>query len=206
MARSYVALVADAMGSRQLPTPRRAGLQRDVRAAVTELNRRWRGRRAARFAVTLGDEVQGLLPDATAVWEISHGIRARFPATDWVVAWGRGPLTTPPPPGAAAPELDGPCFHRAREALDRAKRARQVLAFGGFDPDLSHLAAYYSALYWSWTERQRQAAALLRLGGPAETAAALGVSRSAVSHLARRMAWPLVEAGDSLVRALLERA
>src|SRR2546430_8191891 len=34
---------------------------------------------------------------------------------------------------------------------------------------------------------------LLRLGDPAAAAARLDVDRSAISHLARRMAWPLVD-------------
>jgi len=204
MAKSYIALIADATASRRLPPRGRARLQADARAALGELNRRYRPVLAARFAVTLGDELQGLLTTTRAVWDITHHIRARLPAVDWVVAWGRGPISTPL--AATAPEIDGPCFHAARAALDRAKRVRQVFTFGGFPTALEPLAAYYAALYWSWTARQRRAAALLRLGSPAETAARLGIDRSAVSHLARRMAWPLVAAGDKMFRALLETA
>jgi hypothetical protein len=79
-----------------------------------------------------------------------------------------------------------------------------VLALAGFAPAVEPLTSYYSALYWSWTPRQRLAATLLRLGSPAAAAARLQVDRSAISHLARRMAWPLVAAGDKMFRALLE--
>jgi len=200
--RSYIALLADATASRALAPPRRARLQADIRAATKELNRRFARALAARFAVTLGDELQCLLPTAAPVWEIAHHIRSRLAQVDWVVACGRGAISTPLAP--TAPEMDGPCFHEARGALERAKRQRLVLAFGGFPPALEPLANYYSALYWSWTPRQRRAATLLRLGPPAVAAAALGVDRSAVSHLARRMAWPLVAAGDKMFRTLLE--
>jgi hypothetical protein len=200
--RSYIALLADATASRALAPPRRARLQADIRAATKELNRRFARALAARFAVTLGDELQCLLPTAAPVWEIAHHIRSRLAQVDWVVACGRGAISTPLAP--TAPEMDGPCFHEARGAMERAKRQRLVLAFGGFPPALEPLANYYSALYWSWTPRQRRAATLLRLGPPAVAAAALGVDRSAVSHLARRMAWPLVAAGDKMFRTLLE--
>jgi SatD family (SatD) len=200
--RTYVALIADATASRALPPPRRARLQADVRAAVKELNRRFARALAARFAVTLGDELQGLFATAAPVWEIAHTIRARLPQVDWVVACGRGAISTAL--AATAPEMDGPCFHEARGAMERAKRQRLVFALGGFPPALEPLASYYSALYWSWTPRQRRAATLLRLGSPAAAAATLGVDRSAVSHLARRMAWPLVATGDKMFRALLE--
>jgi SatD family (SatD) len=202
MSKSYIALIADAIASRELPAATRARLQADARAAVKDLNRRYRRVLAARFAVTLGDELQCLLPTSQPVWELAHDLRARLAAVDWVVACGRGPITTPLAP--TAPEMDGPCFHEARAAMDRAKRQRQVFAFGGFAPALEPLASYYSALYWSWTPRQRRAAILLRLGDPATAATRLGVDRSAISHLARRMAWPLVAAGDKMFRALLE--
>src|SRR6266571_1683215 len=115
MSKRYVAIIADATASRLLPPARRARLQQDARAAAQQLNRGY-----ARFAVTLGDELQCLLPGPEPVWEIAHQIRARLPAVDWVVACGLGPISTPLAP--TAPEIDGPCFHEARAALDLAKR------------------------------------------------------------------------------------
>src|SRR2546423_146405 len=62
MSKRYVALIADATASRLLPPARRARLQADARAAAQQLNRRYARVLAARFAVTLGDELQCLLP------------------------------------------------------------------------------------------------------------------------------------------------
>jgi len=206
MSMLYVALIADATASRTLAPARRARLQRALRAAIPEFNRRWRKARAARFAVTLGDEFQALLTTADPVWEIGHETRFRFPEVEWVIACGRGPIATRLERQTSAPEVDGPCFHAARAALEAAKRHRLLFTFGGFDPALTAFAQYYSALYWSWTPRQRRAATLLRLGTPAFAAAQLKVDRSAVSHLSRRMAWPLVEGGDKMFRAALGEA
>src|SRR6058998_3981487 len=202
MSQTYIALIADAIASRALPPAARARRQADARGAVKDLNQRYRRVLAARFAVTLGDELQGLLATPQPVWDLAHDVRARLPTVDWVVACGRGTIATPLAP--TAPEMHGPCFHEARAAMERAKRARQVFAFGGFGSSLEPLASYYSALYWSWTPRQRRTATLLRLGDAAAAAARLDVDRSAISHLASRMAWPLVAAGDKMFRALLE--
>jgi hypothetical protein len=81
-----------------------------------------------------------------------------------------------------------------------------VFAFGGFGPALAPFPPYYAALHHGWTARQRRLASLLRTGvTAAQAAASLGVDRSAVSHLARRMAWPLVTRGDRMfVAAILE--
>jgi hypothetical protein len=205
MSKPLVALIADAVASRQLAAPARTRLQTRLRAAMPGYTRRWRRHLAAGFAVTLGDEVQCLLAHADPIWEIAHRLRLDFAEVEWIVACGRGPLATRIPRGATAPELDGPCFHAARGALDAAKGDRLVFTFGGFGPALDPFVPYYSGLYWSWTPRQRRTATLLRLGPPAAAAAALGVDRSAVSHLAGRMAWPLVASGDKMFRdAILE--
>lgn len=208
MTTSYVALIADVRASRALPPAERARLQRALTAALPTWNRRWRRELAARFALTLGDEVQALLNTAAPLWDITHAIRLSFPQITWVIACGKGAIATPL--ARTAPEVDGPAFHAARSALELAKRRRLLLAFGGFPPALNALAAYYSALHWSWTPRQRRAALEWRAGiTPTPTPAARkggGCDPSARSHLRRRMAWPLVIEGDRMLRELLGAA
>ena len=206
MSPIYIALVADVVASRGLPAAVRSRLQRRLLSAMPDFNRRWRKALAARFAVTLGDEFQCLLTSPAPIWEIAHVVRATLAEVDWVIACGRGSLTTPLTAGRTAPELDGPCFHEARSALETAKRNHRLFAFGGFGAattTLNAFAGYYSALHWSWTPRQRRAAKLLRCGDPSSVAAALKVSQSAVSHLARRMAWPLVTTADTIFQTML---
>lgn len=205
---NYVALLGDVVASRALAPRARARLQEDLRAAVADFNRRWHQHLTGRFAITGGDQIEGLLDGPAPVWDVVHGIRFKFSEIDWIIACGRGGLTTAPRPHATAPELDGPCFHAARATLERAKKERQVFALAGFGPRPDALAAYYSALYWSWTPRQRRIAADLRWIGPQRAALheRLKVHPTAVSHMKRRLAWPLVEAGDTMFRAALQEA
>lgn len=207
MSRRYVALIGDAIRSRDLTPARRRRLQSQLDRVLDDLNRRWRRTVVAGFTIVLGDQFEGLLADTSAVWELSHQIRAELTDMDWVIAAGRGAVTTSLAKRAAA--VDGPCFHRAREALHAAKAERRVCTFAGFgrhDAVLNGLARYYSALYWGWTARQREAANLLRVLDRTDVAARLGVDRSAVSHLARRLGWRLVTRGDRVFRQLLEAA
>src|SRR3989442_11496311 len=153
---TYVAVLCDVIASRRLAPAPRAKLQREIRASLGAFNARWRRHLVGRFALTRGDEFECLLDSAEPVWEIAHGVRSRFTAVDWIIACGRGPLATRAFPRALAPELDGPCFHAARAALEPAKAGRRVFAFGGFGERLDALAAYYSPLNWSWTPRQRR--------------------------------------------------
>jgi len=209
MSKLYVAVIADAIDSRGLAPGDRRRLQTALQHGLPELNHRYRKALAARFDVTLGDELQCLLVDARSAWDVSHFIRYAFPEVDWVVACGRGPITTALTAGITAPKVDGPCFHAARAALEAAKRDHQVLTLSGFPgEDLAAFAAYYSGLYWSWTARQRALANKWRVWGDAEGGLPKKVQEgghpSAVSHLRRRMAWPLVAQGDRMFRTLLE--
>src|SRR5438128_553016 len=205
---NYVALLGDVIDSRRLAPAARARLQTALRAAMAEFNRRWRAHLVGKFAVTRGDEFECLLAGPTVVWEVAHVVRATFSDVDWIIACGRGALTTPPPRGKTppAPELDGPCFHAARSALEAAKEERRVFAFSGFADSVNSLAAYYSALYWSWTTRQRRVASGLRFWDYNEALQRLGVHPTAVSHMKRRLAWPLVAAGDTIFQAALREA
>jgi hypothetical protein len=203
---NYIAVLADAIGSRALSPRARARLQEDLQTRLrTDLNKRhpWRSGIAARFAIARGDEIEGLLRDAKLVWEISHWLRSVFAEVDWIVACARGPISTAL--ADTALEVDGPCFHAAREALEEAKQNRQVFTFRGFSPAVDSLAAYYSALYWSWTPRQRHQASELRFYGPAldQLKDRLKVHPTAISHMKRRMAWPLVAEGDRMLRAAI---
>lgn len=201
---NYVAVLADVIGSRALPVPARARLQAQIQTGLKDLNKRraWRPAIAAGFAIAGGDEIEGLLRDTTLVWDLTHWLRHAFPDVDWIIACARGPINTAL--AATALEVDGPCFHAARAALEEAKQTRQVFAFRGFPPAVDALAAYYSSLYWSWTPRQRRQAAAFRLEhADIEVGSRVKVHPTAISHMKRRMAWPLVAEGDRMLRAAL---
>jgi len=204
---NYVAVLADAIGSRALPPAARARLQAQLHIRLKELNKRrpWRPAIAAGFAIARGDEFEGLLRDASHLWDIAHWLRHTFAEVDWIIACARGAISTAL--AATAPEVDGPCFHAAAAALEEAKARRQVFTFRGFPPAVDSLAAYYSALYWSWTPRQRRQASEFRLLDAAAPEIGRGsrlkVHPTAISHMKRRMAWPLVAEGDRMFGAAI---
>ena len=209
MARpSYVAVLADVVASRARTPRARAALQQRLRELARDINARFRAQLAARAAVTLGDELQALFTSPAPVWQAAHELRFALPDVEWVVACGRGELTTPLHRGATAPELDGPCFHAARAALDSAKAESQVFAFGGFDPCVDGHARYYSALYRGWSAGQRLLANAQRARPGArlkELSRLVGIAPTSISHRRRRMGWPLVTRGDTMFQEVLAR-
>src|SRR2546430_16979087 len=119
MTTTYVVCSADAVGSGSLAPKLRARLQTDLRGAVRDFNARYRKSLAARFAVTLGDELQALFTGPEPVWDLSHALRQEFPNVDWVIAWGRGGVQTPLHRGAPAPRPARPWSPAGAAPLDR---------------------------------------------------------------------------------------
>ena len=205
---TYVAFLADVVASRARTPRARAALQQRLRTLARDINTRFRAQLAARAAITLGDELQALFRSAAPLWQAAHELRLALPDVEWVVACGNGGLTTPLHHGATAPELDGPCFHAARAALDAAKAGGLVFAFGGFEPAVDGYAQYYSALYRGWSAGQRLLANAQRARPAAklkELSRLLGIAPTSISHRRRRMAWPLVVRGDTMFQEVLAR-
>ncbi|HET7110586.1 MAG TPA: SatD family protein, partial [Gemmatimonadales bacterium] len=81
----YIAVLADAVGSRRLAASARQALQQQLRSVLTAANRKWRNAIAARFAITLGDQLEGLVAADAPLWEIVHYLRAELDG-DWIIS------------------------------------------------------------------------------------------------------------------------
>ena len=79
MTTRYVAFITDVVGSRSLGARTRTALQNRLRVTAQVFNTRYRKHLAARFAVTLGDELQGLFTSAAPVWAVSHELHRAHP-------------------------------------------------------------------------------------------------------------------------------
>src|SRR5210317_951567 len=115
---SYFVLIGDLVASRELDD--RAEVQARFKGAVADLNRTMGDQLAAPLKLTAGDEVQGLTQSPEVFVEIlTHTSEVLAPVE---ISWGIGfgELATALADDVAT--LDGPCFHRAREAVEAAKK------------------------------------------------------------------------------------
>ncbi len=200
----HVALIGDLVASRELSD--RGRVQRRLKAILEDLNLRL-GRKslAAPLALTAGDEFQGLLrsPDA-AVAILVRLAEDLFPLRI-IYGLGRGTLSTPV--GRQVAALDGPCFHRARGAIEIARAQGRWLVADGFgapsDQILSSLFRLMDAIRAGWTEKQmryaREARGMLRK----DVAARFKVSPSVVSESLKASSFDAVRDGEEAARALL---
>jgi hypothetical protein len=137
------------------------------------------------FERTVGDEVQGVLTDAAgAVEAVARVLRLG----GWNVGVGVGEVDEPLP--SSTREGRGAAYHRAREAVTRAKSAPHRLTVVGAprDPEaeaLETVLGLWAGLVERRSDRGWEVHDLLKDGlTHAEAAERLGISASAVSQRA----------------------
>ncbi|MFH1501895.1 MAG: SatD family protein [Candidatus Eisenbacteria bacterium] len=204
-AQTYVALIADIVGSRRLPD--RYGVQERLEAAMPALSRKLKPELAADFTVTLGDEFQALIrrpSDVVAILNETDHLLSGIPLRFGV---GVGCLTTDFRETAIG--MDGPCFHEARDAITTGKQEGRwvtVSGFGGDDALLNALFGLLGVIRLRWTQIQADTvAAARRAGSHRDVAAARNRHESTVSKALKSAAYDAVADGEAAVRNVMFR-
>lgn len=203
---TYFALTGDVVSSRDLPD--RRAVQRTLRASLDELNREHREAMAAPLKLVAGDEVQALLrvpSGAPAVVDIVVRIADELHPVAMTWGVGVGPLATDLEDDVSL--VDGPCLHRARDALAVAGSEDRWLATAGVEEPhgetLSALFDAMGAIRSRWTETQARYVREARCATQADVAERLDVSRQAVSKALDAASFSSVLHAESASRSLL---
>jgi len=203
--RRYLAVIGDIRASREHEG--RAALQRTLVAGLESVNREFAEALAARFVVTLGDEFQGLLGEAGPAVEVLMALDNVLRGVPLRYALGWGTLSTPLREEAVG--IDGPCFHRAREAMVLAKKEDRDIVVSGFGRDDGTLNALFSlvgVIRSGWKPVQRETVeAVRRAATSREVAAARGVAESTVSKALRAAHYRPVLAGEQAIADIMRR-
>ena len=113
----YLAVIGDVVKSRELPD--RSRFQQQLRSSIGRVNEEFSSSIASNFVLTIGDEFQGLLKRVDNIPQMLAVIRSGIHPIEQRVGIGIGSLDTALEPEAIG--MDGPCFHRARDAIELAK-------------------------------------------------------------------------------------
>jgi hypothetical protein len=201
----FLALIGDVEASRL--SEDRARLQRELERATARVNRALGAALAAPLTLTAGDEIQGLFREpAAAVEAVVQVADAVFPAR-LIHGLGLGLLETDLCPDPAL--LDGPCFHRAREALQEARRegswgvARGLREPG--DVVVSALFRLLGELRSRWTEIQAEHVRHARGRPQREVAERLRKAESTVSESLKAAGFQAVLEGEAALCAALDQ-
>jgi len=204
---TFVALIGDIRGSRELDD--RGEAQETFKRVVAGLNGELaEGAIASQFTVTTGDEFQGLLTDADAAVAAAVEATDQFHPAKLRFGVGRGSLETPVNPNRAI-GMDGPCFHRAREAIEAAERDDAWLRVAGWpdglDEHVNSLFDLVQCVREDWTERQAEfALALAAAGTQKRVADRYEVTKSTVSESLSAGHVHEVRSAEAALAALLQ--
>lgn len=212
----YAAITGDLVASRKAPISLRAQVQTETLGVLDYLNQEF-GQDMARPAVlTAGDEIQVLLHVPSRVVETLQIIKDRLfgsaaPDQDIVFGVGWGALSTGLLPEAlSAEQLDGPCFHHARETLAQAKKRKIWAVFQGFgeieDRTLGSLFELMGAIRKGWTAKQSYHTVEVRGGKDRtriEVARLRGVSPSVITESLQASHFDAIQNGEEAARRIL---
>lgn len=203
---TFYALIGDIVGSRELPN--RAEVQRRLAREIEALNDELgEARLAAPLRLVAGDELQALLTDPAAALDIAVPLADALHPVALRWGLGVGSLDTDLDPDVSL--LDGPCFHRARRALDAAADDDTWLRAEGFAAPFSGTVSALFRLMWAlrsdWTETQARYVREARGRLQKEVAERFDVNRSTVSRALRAARFREVREGERAARELLRR-
>ncbi|MDO4798947.1 MAG: SatD family protein [Bacillota bacterium] len=219
MKEYYLAIIGDIVNSREASD--RYEVQRTLKNVLAEVNAEFGADIAARFAITLGDEFQGLLKVGSRLPELLRRMRDALAPVSLRFGIGYGTITTELDPDAVA-TADGPAFYRARERIEAVKnRERRYMtaptdtmfsvgtdgtessapAPASASADEALVNALFStcfALRAKWTARQTEIIAAFRRNQNHQyrTAAELGIRQSGVYKALKNADYYVYEAAQ----------
>ena len=203
--QDFLAVIGDLRRSRE--DRERLRTQTLLERALKEVNATFAGNLSSRFIITLGDEFQGLLRMPSGIFDVIREIDRILEGLPLRYGLGWGALSTDLREQALG--MDGPCFHRAREAMGIAKQKGESVVVAGFgreqDEAINRVLFLMNSVKRRWKPAQAETVRLMRTGRMQKEVARLrGVSTSVVSETLKAAQYRKLHGAESAVKILME--
>jgi hypothetical protein len=198
-------LTIDVSGSREIED--RGAFQAKLKDAIKRVNAEYRPHIISGFSITLGDEFQGALKEPeisldifTYFEHLLHPIRIKG-------GLGIGAVSTPVTKNIR--EMDGPAFHRSREAVEKAKRSKsRLLAISGkelHDSVVNVILELVGITKDRWTDRQREVTWYIsrKKTTIARTAQHFNVTKQNISQILEKAGFKQIKKAEDMVKTIL---
>jgi len=178
MPTMYCVITADVNRSRAIVD--RETLQQNIIAAIRTVNKEFADAIAVPFAITIGDEWQGMLRSLANSYEIVTKFREALDEVSVSYGIGAGSINTAIQ--AQTRTMDGEAFHRSRSALQIAKKKKREIIFrigdDRTDGLLNAVCGLLQTIRSRWTDRQKEKILLYKeYGNETRVAQVLGVTQ-----------------------------
>lgn len=204
---NYCVIIGDINRSREFSPTDRRRLQKKFQKGIDLVNREFKKEIAAEFLITLGDEFQGVLKTITPSYSFLCRWEELVLPVEFSFGVGFGRITTPLQKKALG--MDGPAFHRARAALEEAKRKKQKIIYNTGDEKkdtvLNTILLLLDTIKKGRTARQKEVIAnYLHYRKQNIVAHRLKTTKSTVSEILASAHWPVVEEAEKKLNWLLK--
>jgi len=197
----YVVVTGDLKSSRKLKD--RAEVQEELKNALRIVNSRFEEEIPAKFMVVGGDSFQGMLSSPKYLFDIYYvffeNIRHQF-----YLGIGIGGISTSLSENVG--EIDGESFHKASDALERAKKGNIWIVFKSeweIEGVVTCLLNFMVDVMWSWTKRQREIVTYYRKVKNEksnvtleEVARGIGIKKQTLSKILKRSKYKLLKGAE----------
>ncbi|MBP2652907.1 MAG: SatD family (SatD) [Firmicutes bacterium] len=202
----YCAIIGDIVGSRKLKN--RFMVQQEFLAAAELANCEFREYIESAFTVTIGDEFQVLLRKISAAPRVIEFVKHTMSDVEFLFGVGIGGMATEIKTTAIG--MDGPAFHFARKALERAKkRKRPSVVFESTIIGIEMLNAlqfFIESCEKRQSKRQKEAIYHLRRNLTQDNVAEImGIRQQSVHDLLANAYWTELEEAREAIAAYLEK-
>ena len=207
--RAYAAITADIVGSTEYYKANGKPLRPRLLEALAKLNARHADALAVPFAITLGDEVQGLVTNPADAPRVVHDLRLQLSPLKCRIGTGIGPIVSEL--AESTSQMEGLAFSFSREALDQMKKAKvratgYRMENGLVEETANTIASLTDIIQSRWTDKQWEAVRLYaELGDQASVGKRLGVSAQGAEHRLRSTQWREIETSLETLSDLLRR-
>jgi hypothetical protein len=174
---------------------------------LAKVNARHADALAVPFAITLGDEVQGLVSDPSDSPRIVYDLRLQLSPLKCRIGVGVGSVVSEMAESTA--QMEGAAFSLSREALDATRMLKSGLTVyraenKGVENAANAVMPLMDAVQSRWTDKQWEAVRLYsELGDVSKIGAELGVTSPSVEDRLRPTSWREVEQAANSLSELL---
>ena len=152
---NYIVLIGDIENSRGITN--REAFQKNFNQALKTVQETFQRLIVSPLTITLGDEFQTVLNDASGLFDLTTKIEILLEQTTFRFGIGLGGIVTEINHENAI-GMDGPAFHNARRAIEKARQEqkRYGLCTAGEPADLSLLLDWINASTARWSIQKKQ--------------------------------------------------
>jgi hypothetical protein len=188
--KNYLVLIGDVIDSRKLEN--RPEFQKQFAAVLHEVQNRIKAITVSPLTVTIGDEFQAVFHSASGLFEACLDLQIRLLPVRLRFGLGLGAVSTALNQQQAI-GMDGPAFHSARQAIEKARQTKSQFRLEPEDLLSAVALGWVNDHIKDWKKERWQVLLGLSAGNTQRRLAAeTGISQPAVSQMLRREAFSLI--------------